>query len=70
MTGNKEPSRPEGAEGLEEILALLREIRAAIVRLPEVQAAVFFQMKDEYEAARFRGKQASDLWDVTPPSER
>ena len=54
MTGNKEPSRPEGAEGLEEILALLREITAAIMRLPEAQAAAFFQQKEEYEAAQFQ----------------
>ena len=56
---------------LENELAEIKEKLAAIEsRLPEIQAAVFLQMQDEYEMAKAQGRRAQDLWAVPTPDER
>lgn len=57
-------------ETLSEIEKKLGAIESLLQRLPEIQAAVYFAMKDEYEAARVQGKHARDLWEVPNPPER
>ncbi len=53
---------------LVEIRKELEAIRQTIQRLPEVNAAVFFQFYEEFCAARLTGKKVSDLWEITPPN--
>ena len=60
---------------LEEQVALLKKIlkkqeaiEATLRRLPEVQAATYLLMREELEAARFAGRKASDLWEVSRPN--
>ena len=48
----------------------LAAIESLLQRLPEIQAAVLFQMLDEYQNARASGKKASDLWEVPTPDQR
>ena len=55
---------------LEEIKKRLDDIEAILRKLPEIQAAVYFQFKDEYEAARLRGEKSTDIWDIAPPNLR
>ena len=56
---------------LENELAEIKEKLAAIESLlPEIQAAVFLQMQDEYEMAKAQGRRAQDLWAVPTPDER
>ncbi|MCD8142016.1 MAG: hypothetical protein LUD83_01835 [Clostridiales bacterium] len=55
---------------LTEIKERLAAIEALLQRLPEVQAAVFIQMQEEYEAARLQGRKSSDLWTIAPPNSR
>jgi len=57
-------------EDLTEIKEKLAAIESLLQRLPEIQAAVFIQMNEEYQAARLQGRKSSDLWDVVPPSSR
>ena len=53
-----------------EISKKLTAIESLLRRLPEIQAAVFIQMWDEYQAARIVGVKPSELWDVIPPNQR
>ena len=55
---------------LAEIKEKLAAIESLLQRLPEVQAAVFLQMQDEYEMAKAQGRRAQDLWAVPTPDER
>mgnify|MGYP005775103525 FL=1 len=48
-------------DDLTEIKEKLAAIESLLQRLPEIQAAVFLKMKEEYEAARLEGKKSSDL---------
>lgn len=55
---------------LAEIKEKLAAIESLLQRLPEIQAAVFLQMQDEYEMAKAHGRRAQDLWAVPTPDER
>lgn len=55
---------------LEELKEKLAAIESLLQRLPEIQAAAFFQMYEEYQAARLQGKKASDLWVIPQPDSR
>lgn len=55
---------------LAEIKEKLAAIESLLQRLPEIQAAVFLQMQDEYEMAKAQGRRAQDLWAVPTPDER
>ena len=57
-------------ESLDEIKAHLVAIESLLQRLPEIQAAVFFQMLEEYESAKILGRKTSDLWTIVPPNLR
>ena len=57
-------------EELQEIKEKLAAIESLLQRLPEIQAAVFLQMLDEYQSARVIGKKACDLWEVPSPPAR
>lgn len=48
----------------------LAAIESLLQRLPEIQAAVFFQMLDEYQSAKFTGTKAADLWEIPTPDQR
>lgn len=56
--------------GIDEIKGRLAAIESLLQRLPEIQAAAFFQMYDEYQKARMEGKKASDLWVIPQPNSR
>jgi hypothetical protein len=58
---------PEEIQVIKEKLAAIESL---LQRLPETQAAVFFQMLDEYQIAKLSGRKASDLWEVPNPSAR
>lgn len=55
---------------LAEIKEKLAAIESLLQRLPEIQAAAFIQMYDEYQTAKFFGKNPSDLWAIPSPNER
>lgn len=55
---------------LAEIKEKLAAIESLLQRLPEIQAAVFLQMQDEYEMAKAQGRMAQDLWAVPTPKQR
>ena len=57
-------------EELVEIKEKLAAIESLLQRLPEIQAAVFLQMQDEYEMAKAQGRRAQDLWAVPAPDKR
>lgn len=57
-------------EELGEIKEKLAAIESLLQRLPEMQAAVFLQMQDEYEMAKAQGRRAQDLWAVPTPKQR
>lgn len=57
-------------DDLTEIKQTLEEIKSLLQRLPEIQAAVFIQMNEEYRAAQMAGKKSSDLWTIAPPNSR
>lgn len=57
-------------DDLTEIKEKLVAIESLLQRLPEIQAAVFLKMQEEYEAARMEGKKSSDLWVIAPPNSR
>lgn len=48
----------------------LATIERLLRQLPEMQAAVLFQMLDEYQAARMAGQKASDIWEIASPERR
>ena len=55
---------------LQEIKEKLAAIESLLQRLPEIQAAVFFQLKDEYDSAKLVGRKATDIWLIAPPDSR
>lgn len=55
---------------LSEIKGKLAAIESLLQRLPEIQAAVFIQMNEEYQAVRMEGRKSSDLWAIAPPDSR
>lgn len=55
---------------LEEIKEKLTAIESLLQRLPEIQAAVFLQMHDEYETAKVQGRDVRSLWSVPNPNRR
>ena len=55
---------------LKEIKEKLTAIESLLQRLTEIQAAVFIQMNEEYQAAKMRGQKSSELWSIAPPSSR
>lgn len=57
-------------EELVKIKEKLAAIESLLQRLPEIQAAVFLQMQDEYEMAKAQGRRAQDLWAVPTPKQR
>lgn len=57
-------------EELGEIKEKLAAIESLLQRLPEIQAAVFLQMQDEYEMAKAQGRRVQDLWAVPTPKQR
>ena len=59
------------------ILNELRELRKEVAaltdllrRLPEIQAAVFFQFEEEKNGAAMHGRKTSDTWVIAPPEKR
>lgn len=48
----------------------LATVERLLRELPEMQAAVLFQMLDEYQAARMAGQKASDIWEIASPEQR
>lgn len=59
------------------ILAELHELRKEVAaltdllrRLPEIQAAVFFQFEEEKNEAAMQGRKTSDTWVIAPPEKR
>lgn len=57
-------------DDLTEIKEKLAAIESLLQRLPEIQAAVFIQMNEEYRAAQLKGRKSSDLWTIAPPNLR
>lgn len=55
---------------IQEIKEKLAAIESLLQRLPETQAAAFFLLLDEYQAARLAGKKANDLWEIPTPKQR
>ena len=55
---------------LQAIQKKLASIESLLQRMPELLAAVFFTMKDEYEAAKWCGKKAKDIWEIAPVNKR
>ena len=54
----------------QEVIEKLTAIESLLQRLPEIQAAVHFKMQDEYEAAKFSGMKAKDIWEIAQVSQR
>lgn len=54
-------------QGIENRLATIESL---LQRLPEIQAAVFIRMMEEYDTAKLQGKSCDDLWDIPIPGER
>lgn len=59
------------------ILNELRELRKEVAaltdllrRLPEIQAAVFFQFEEEKNEAAMQGRKPRDTWVIAPPEKR
>lgn len=55
---------------LTEVNKKLAAIESLLQRLPEIQAAAFIQMNEEYQAARLQGLKSQDLWTVPPSNLR
>lgn len=55
---------------VEEMVEKLAAIESLLQRLPEIQAAVFIQMWDEYQLAKLEQRKPADLWEVPPPNQR
>ena len=69
-TGSKTESEVEAMNDLKEIKEKLAAIESLLQRLPEIQAAVFLLMRDEYETAKAQGRDARQLWSVPNPDQR
>lgn len=54
---------------LGEIKKELEAIRHTIQQLPEVNAAIFLQFYEKYEAAKLIGQNVSDLWVLENPNQ-
>ena len=52
------------------IKAKLAAIELLLQRLPEIQAAVFIKMYEEYQGGRLRGKTCDEMWTIAPPEIR
>lgn len=61
---------PDDIKEIKEIKEKLAAIESLLQRLPEIQAAVFLQMLDEYRTGALAGQKASDLWVVPSPQQR
>lgn len=59
-----------GSKRYRELDKRLATIEQLLRKLPEMQAAVLFQMLDEYQAARMAGQKASDIWEIASPEQR
>jgi len=70
MASNSSTFEEDHGEILERIEQRLASIESLLQRLPEIQAAVFIQMNEEYQAAHMYGKKSSDLWTIAPPNSR
>ena len=57
-------------DDMKEIEEKLAAIESLLQRLPEIQAAVFLLMRDEYETAKAQGRDARQLWSVPNPDQR
>ena len=66
----KEMDRVKNSDDLNVIKEKLAAIESLLQRLPEIQAAVFFQMLDEYQTAKIQGRTAGELWEVPNPRDR
>lgn len=55
---------------LHEIKEKLASIESLLQRMPEMQAAVFFQMMEEYNTAKLMGKSTKELWVIPHPGQR
>lgn len=60
----------DNGDDLSEIRKRLAAIESLLQRLPEIQAAVFFQMLEEYQIAKIQGRAAGELWEVPNPRDR
>lgn len=57
-------------EKLTELNKNLKAIYSLLQQLPEIQAAIFLQMYDDYQDAKWQGLKAKDLWTVAEPQKR
>lgn len=57
-------------DDLKEVKEKLAAIESLLQRLPEIQAAVFLLMRDEYETAKAQRRDARQLWSVPNPDQR
>ena len=48
----------------------LAAIESLLQRLPEIQAAVFIDMWEQYQRARLSGQSPRELWEIIPPDQR
>lgn len=60
----------DNGDDLSEIRERLAAIESLLQRLPEIQAAVFFQMLEKYQIAKIQGRAAGELWEVPNPRDR
>lgn len=51
-----------------EILKKLVEIQRILLLSPEIYAATFITMWEEWQRARLQGLSAKDLWEIIPPT--
>ena len=49
------------------VLKKLEAIESLLRQLPEIMAATYIQMDEEYQIAKMQGKKSSDLWIIAPP---
>ena len=69
-TDSDKEARRDAMNNLKEIEEKLAAIESLLQRLPEIQAAVFLLMRDEYETAKAQGRDARQLWSVPNPDQR
>lgn len=50
-----------------QVLKKLEAIESLLRQLPEIMAATYIQMDEEYQIAKMQGKKSSDLWIIAPP---
>lgn len=50
-----------------QVLKKLEAIESLLQQLPEIMAATYIQMDEEYQIAKMQGKKSSDLWIIAPP---